>query len=98
MSEWRIDANILHWRLARVNSTFSRRSPPSLETGPKFCDMYPPASFPYPIEMKITSRSSPWTFSKFLTKKGSSLLSLQNASSSGYSVRMNSSVFRIVSR
>ncbi len=69
--------------LAREISTFRRRSPPSEFSGPKFIEMNPSSVFPYPSEMKITSRSSPWTFSRFLTKNGSLVPCLKNSSVSG---------------
>ncbi len=57
--------------LARVMATFNRRSPPSRFSGPKFIETRPVSSRPKQIEKKITSRSSPCTFSKFFTKTGS---------------------------
>ena len=39
--------------------------------GPKRYSIRPSAVLPYPMVRMITSRSSPWTRSRFLTKKGS---------------------------
>ena len=39
ISPWRMEEKTRQRFLERVKSTLSRRSPPSLETGPKFCDM-----------------------------------------------------------
>ena len=41
--------------------------------------------------MKITSRSSPWTFSRFLTKNGSAAARAKNSSHAGSSRRSRSS-------
>ena len=57
---------------ARDTATFRRFHPPSRFSGPKFMDSFPSASGPNATENRITSRSSPWTFSKFLTNSGSS--------------------------
>ena len=59
---------------ARLTATFSRRSPPLLFSGPKFIDTCPCLSGPYPTLKRMTSRSSPCTFSRFLMKMGSSQL------------------------
>ena len=56
---------------ARVNSTLRRRSPPAWVIGPNCCETVPPGVCgPYTVEMKKTSRSSPWTLSRFLVEKG----------------------------
>ena len=67
-----IDENTFISQRERVTATFSLRHPPSLFSGPKFIDCLPSLSGPYPTENSITSRSSPWTFSRFLMKIGSS--------------------------
>jgi len=57
---------------AREKRTFSRRWPCLRLMGPNRCfTAVPPGSRPYVIEMKMKSRSSPCTFSRFLTKNSS---------------------------
>ena len=56
---------------ARVIATLSRRSPPSRLRGPKFSGTSPLSFGEKAIEKRIVSRSSPWTFSRFLTKSPS---------------------------
>jgi hypothetical protein len=58
---------------ARVNNTFSRRCPFALLMGPNLWNWFPRESGPYGVEMNITSRSSPWTFLRFLMKNFSCL-------------------------
>ena len=66
--------------LARVIATFRRRYPPSRLNGPKFIYIISLLSLAYPILKMIVSRSSPWTFSRFFIKNGSSLSSIKNLS------------------
>ena len=58
-------------RRARVIATFSRRWPPSWFSELELRDTRPVSSGPTATENRITSRSSPCTFSRFLTKTGS---------------------------
>lgn len=72
----------------RVTATLSRRSPPSRFRAPKFIGGgLPDASFQKAIENRMTSRSSPCTFSRFFTMVGSTRSSAKNHSSSGLSRR-----------
>ena len=87
--------NTTHFSLARVISTLSLLSPPSWFSGPKLSDIFPSWSYPYPTLMRMTSLSSPWIVSRFLTKNLSSLLSENNGSYSGCSLRFTSSSSRI---
>ena len=64
---------------ARVTATLSRRSPPDWLSGPKFSGSTPWSSGLNAVENRITSRSSPWTFSRFFTNRPSGS---SNASSS----------------
>ncbi len=80
---------------AREISTFRRRSPPSEFSGPKLIAMNPSFVFPYPSEMKMTSRSSPWMFSRFFTKNGSLVPRPKKSSVSGCSRLSSSSSFWI---
>ena len=65
---------------ARVKRTFSRRQPFSWLIGPKRCITLPESlSLPYVNEMNITSRSSPWTFSRFFMNKLSSGLFISSS-------------------
>ena len=87
--------NTTHFSLARVINTFNLLSPPSWFNGPKFRDIFPAWSWPYPTLIKITSLSSPCIVSRFLTKKRSSLFSENNGSNSGRFLRSISSSSRI---
>ena len=69
MSSGSKELNTITRRRARVTATFSRRSPPDRFRGPKFNGSTPFASTEKPVEKMITSRSSPWTFSRFFTNK-----------------------------
>ena len=80
--------------LAQDTATFSLFQPPSLFRGPKFSDTFPSASGPNAMENKMTSRSSPCTFSRFLTNIVSSpaFAHLSNAASFWYSSCSKSSI------
>ena len=54
---------------ALETATLRRFQPPSLLSGPKFRDNLPSSSGPKAIEKRITSLSSPCTFSRFFTKR-----------------------------
>lgn len=71
MSSGRIEVKSSTRRLARVNSTFSRLQPSGRLMGPKFWRiLVDPLGSPNVVEIRIQSRSSPWTFSRFLMKNG----------------------------
>ncbi len=91
MSLARIDENTRMARRARVVSTLRRRQPLSPFSGPKFCRRRPSRPLAYVTLRKITSRSSPWMFSRFFTKNGSSRLRSKNNSIAGSSRRLVSS-------
>ena len=57
--------------LARETATFRRFHPPSLFNGPKLSESFPSSSGPNATEKRITSLSSPCTFSRFFTNKAS---------------------------
>ena len=58
-------------RRALVTATLSRRSPPARFSGPKLSGRTPWRFFEKPVEKRMTSRSSPCTFSRFFTKRPS---------------------------
>ena len=63
------EVNTSHRLRARLISTLSLRSPPGRFRGPKFIARKPSRVRAYPMLINIMSRSSPWTFSKFVHKK-----------------------------
>jgi hypothetical protein len=87
------DEKTTTWRRARVIATLSRRSPPTRFSGPKFSGSSPEAFTEKPVEKKTTSRSSPCTFSRFLTNRPSpSVRSSAAASRSSSASRSSASM------
>ena len=74
--------------LALEIATFNLLSPPSRLSGPKFWINLLFLSYPYPILNIIVSLSSPWTVSRFLTKKESSLSLIIEALSKHFSINL----------
>ena len=61
------DSTTLIFLLARLIATFRRFSPPFWFSQPNLCTSLPLGPLAYPMENTISSLSSPWTFSMFLT-------------------------------